>query len=87
VEVESVIADSPGHGALLIRSRSLVGLTFNTVVHDMISANGAVVDDDIPGPESHSVPLLNFELLLALRVAFSQTCLGFAGGFGFGRAG
>jgi len=53
----------------------------------MIPANGAVVDDDIPGPESHSVPLLNFELLLALRVAFSQTCLGFAGGFGFGRAG
>jgi hypothetical protein len=28
-----------------------------TQVHDVITADGAVIDDDIPGPESNSVPL------------------------------
>jgi hypothetical protein len=29
-----------------------------TEIHDVISADGAVVDDDIPGPECNGVPLL-----------------------------
>ena len=28
-----------------------------TQVHDVITANSAVIDDDIPGPESDRVPL------------------------------
>lgn len=28
-----------------------------TQVHDVITANSAVIDDDIPGPESNGIPL------------------------------
>lgn len=66
VEVKCVIADTPRHGALLGRRRSLVGLTLDAKVHDVVAANGAVVDDNVPGPESDGIPLLDFELLLAL---------------------
>jgi hypothetical protein len=51
------IADTPGDGALLARSGSLVGLALDAEVHDVVTADGAVVDDDIPSPESYSVPL------------------------------
>jgi hypothetical protein len=47
------IAFSPGHGALFGVSTDgsgigLIGLAFNAQVHDMITANSAVVDLDIP---------------------------------------
>lgn len=29
----------------------------HTQVHDMVSTDGAVVDDNVPGPESDGVPL------------------------------
>lgn len=29
----------------------------HTQVHNVITANGAVVDDDIPSPEGYGVPL------------------------------
>lgn len=35
----------------------MIGLAFNAEVHDVVATNGAVVDDNIPGPESHGVPL------------------------------
>lgn len=47
MEVESMIADSPSHCALLIIGGPLVGLTLNTEVHDMIPANGTVVNVDV----------------------------------------
>jgi hypothetical protein len=51
------IADTPGDGAFFARGRRLVGLALNAQVHDVITADGAVVDDNVPGPESYGVPL------------------------------
>jgi hypothetical protein len=51
------IADTPGDGALFARGRRLVGLALNAQVHDVVTADGAVVDDNVPGPESYGVPL------------------------------
>ena len=44
----------------------LVGLALDAQVHDVVPADGAVVHHDVPGPESHSVPLLHLESLLIL---------------------
>lgn len=81
VEVESVIADSPGYCAFLTRGRGLVGLTFDTKVHNVVSANGTVINDDIPSPESNGTPLLDFEPLLSVTI----TAFGF--GYSLGGAG
>src|SRR5690242_2647654 len=51
------VADAPGNGALFARSRSLVGLALDAEVHDVVTADGAVVDYNVPSPESYSVPL------------------------------
>jgi hypothetical protein len=51
------VADTPGNGALLARGGSLVGLALDAEVHDVVTANGAVVDDDVPSPERYRVPL------------------------------
>lgn len=51
------VADAPGDGALFARSRSLVGLALDAEVHDVITTDGAVVDNNVPSPESYSVPL------------------------------
>lgn len=59
-----MVANSPCDGALLARSGCLVRLTFYAKIHDMVSADGAVVDYNIPSPQSDSVPLLDFKLLL-----------------------
>jgi len=66
MEVKGVIADSPCYCALFTRSRCLVGLTLDAEIHNVVTADGAVVDDNVPGPKSYSVPLLDFESLLAL---------------------
>lgn len=34
-----------------------------TEIHDMISADGAVVDDDVPCPQGHGVPLQELRFL------------------------
>jgi len=41
----------------------------------VITADGTVVDDDVPCPQGYGVPLLDFKALLNLF---------FAGAFGFG---
>lgn len=51
------VTDAPSYSALLTGGGCLVCLTFDTQIHDVISADSAVVDDDIPGPESHGIPL------------------------------
>jgi hypothetical protein len=56
-ERRTYVADTPGDGALLAGGGRLVGLAFNAQVHNMVTANGAVVDDDVPRPESDGVPL------------------------------
>jgi len=35
----------------------LVGLAVDAKIHDVVTANGAVVDDDVPRPEGNCVPL------------------------------
>jgi len=68
VEVEGMIADPPSNSAFFARRRSLVGLTFDAEIHDVISADGTVVDDDVPGPQGHGIPLLHFEPLLSISL-------------------
>ena len=53
VEVEGMVADAPGHSALLAGGARLVGLTLDAQIHYVVAANGAVVHHDIPGPERH----------------------------------
>lgn len=35
-----------------------------TQVHDVVSADGAVVDDNVPGPEGDGVPLMMLVFVL-----------------------
>lgn len=58
VEVEGVIALTPSDGALFGCGRALVGLAFDAKVHDVVSADGAVIDYDVPGPETDGIPLV-----------------------------
>ncbi len=52
------VANPPGDGALLRRGRSLIGLAVDAQIHDVVAADGAVVDDDVPRPECDRVPLI-----------------------------
>jgi hypothetical protein len=58
------IADSPRDGALLACGGGLVGLAVDAQVHDVVAADGAVVDDDVPGPERDGVPLADIRVSL-----------------------
>lgn len=51
------IADAPGDGAFLAGGAGLVGLAVDAQVHDVVAADGAVVDDDVPRPQRDGVPL------------------------------
>jgi len=66
VEMEGVIANPPSDGTLFIGGSALICLTFNAEVHDVISADSAIVNDDVPRPKSNSVPLLHLKPLLAI---------------------
>lgn len=74
VEVECMVADAPGDGALLAGSRGLIGLALDAKIHDVVAADGTVVDNNVPSPERDSVPLLHLEALLRIG------CLAFNGG-------
>ena len=50
------------------KTTDLICLAFDAKIHDVISADGAVVDDNVPGPEGDCVPLLHFEPLLTSLV-------------------
>jgi len=50
MKVESVITDAPGDGTLLTDGTGLVRLTLDAEVHDVVTADGTVLDDDIPRP-------------------------------------
>ena len=51
------VADSPRDSALFTRRRCLVSLAVDTQVHDMVATDGAVVDNNVPSPESDCIPL------------------------------
>lgn len=57
MEVERVVTNAPSDSAFFGRSCTLVGLTFDAKIHDMISTDGTVIDNDVPSPESDGVPL------------------------------
>lgn len=63
MEMKGVIADSPCYCTLFTGSRGLIGLAFNAKIHDVVSADGAVVDYYIPSPKSDGIPLFDLELL------------------------
>jgi len=72
MEVECVVADTPSHSTLLASCRCLICLTFDAEIHDVISADCTIVDNNIPSPESHSRPLLDLKTLLSIRPAISS---------------
>ena len=53
-----MVAHTPGHRAAL---GSLVRLALDARIHNMVSTDSAVVDVDIPGPQSHGIPFLHLE--------------------------
>ena len=75
MEVESVVADAPSLIALLLGVGDLVSLAIHTGLHDMVPADGAVVDVDVPGPKRHGIPLSHFKSLLC--TGFDHFCLFF----------
>lgn len=57
VEMKSMITDSPRNSTLFRSSRRLVGLTFNAKIHNVVPADGTVINYNIPGPEGYRIPL------------------------------
>jgi len=75
VEVERVVADTPGDCAFFRCGRSLVSLAVDAKVHDVVAANGAVVDDDVPRPEGDRIPLFHLKPLLVAQSSTAPTGL------------
>jgi len=74
-----MVTNTPGDCALLRRRRTLVSLTFDTKIHDVVSTDRAVIHNDIPRPQHDGMPLLHLEPLLPLCISIRRTTLG---GFG-----
>ena len=74
VEMKSMITDSPRNSALFRSSRRLVGLTFNAKIHNVVPADGTVINYNIPGPEGYRIPLFHF------KAFFARAAVGAAGG-------
>ena len=64
MEMEGMVADPPGDRALFSGGSTLVCLTFDAQVHDVVPADGAVVDHDIPSPQCHCIPLQSVSIPL-----------------------
>ena len=64
VEVERVIAGTPSLRALFRSVRDLLRLALHTRLHDVVSADGTVIDVDVPRPERDGIPFFNFESCL-----------------------
>jgi len=69
MEVEGVITDPPSCITLFRRSGNLVGLAIDAEVHDVVTADGTVVDNDVPCPQRYGVPLLDLESLLPILLS------------------
>lgn len=64
VKVEGMVTNAPGHSTFLAGGGRLIRLTLDTVVHDVITADGTVVDHNIPRPQGNSIPFLHLKSLL-----------------------
>lgn len=67
VKVEGVIALAPRDCALVRRGAGGVCLTLDTLVHDVVATDGAIVHLNVPGPQRHRVPLHSFDWILRPR--------------------
>jgi len=65
-----MVTDAPRDSAFLTSSGRLIGLAFDTEIHYVVSADGAVVDNYVPGPQGNSIPLFHLETLLAIYRPF-----------------
>ena len=63
MKVKSVIADTPSLSTLLGGICDLTGLTLDARVHDMVTANGTVINMDVPTPKGYGIPLFDFKAL------------------------
>jgi hypothetical protein len=63
MKMEGMVANTPCHSALLTSCTGLICLAFNTQVHDVVAADGTIIHNNIPSPQSDSIPLLNFKPL------------------------
>lgn len=81
MKVKGVIANPPSDRTLLAGGTGLIGLAVDTQVHNVIAANGAVVDYNVPSPQRDCIPLLDLKLLLSVCcVAAAGTGFGLLGG-------
>ena len=64
MEMESVVANSPSRRALILNIGDLVSLAIDARLHDMVLADGAIVDVDVPSPQRDSVPFLYLKSFL-----------------------
>merc|ERR1719326_533350 len=58
-----MVADTPRHRAILGAVRPLICLALNAQVHDVVTADRAVIHDDVPSPQCDSVPFLDLKSL------------------------
>eukprot|EP00002_Diphylleia_rotans_P020760 TRINITY_DN4032_c0_g2_i2.p2 TRINITY_DN4032_c0_g2~~TRINITY_DN4032_c0_g2_i2.p2 ORF type:complete len:111 (+),score=19.32 TRINITY_DN4032_c0_g2_i2:402-734(+) len=61
MEMEGVIANAPSNGAIFTRWCILICLAFNTKIHNVVAADGTVVDNNVPCPETNGIPLFDFK--------------------------
>ncbi len=69
------VANAPSDGALLARGRSLVRLALDAQVHDVVTADGAIVHDDIYGFEKSHFNALLVQAEQAPRYVFMKALL------------
>ena len=61
MEVEGMIAHAPSLVALFLRVCHLVRLAVHTGLHNMVSADGTVVNVNVPGPQGDGIPFFDFK--------------------------
>ena len=68
-----MITDTPCLVAFLFGVGDLIGLAIYTGFHDVIPTDSTVINMDIPGPQRHCIPFLDFESLLrVIRISFDH---------------
>lgn len=64
VKVKRMVTVAPRHRTLLLLTRTLVTLiclTFDTQIHDVIATDCTVIDLDVPCPQRYCTPFLHLE--------------------------
>lgn len=74
-EGATYVANSPCDGALLTCGGSLIGLALDAEVHNVVSTDGAVVDDNVPSPEGNGVPLQAVSVMVSPHNSAKETYL------------